>query len=768
MERRGSILVAGGAALGVIGLVFALQSRKRLRPEVPTTSLQTPTAADKFLPKDGITFYFFPRSPCARRVWVTLLAKKLKVNMVMVDLMKGEQRNPAFLAINPQGKVPAIRCHNHPTVPDCILYESQAIVEWLDEQFPDSLSLYPKTFQERLECKQWQYWELSMAEDMWPLSRQQVDGIIWRFTYSRISFYQIGPPKEASSDPFYAQKVKKVYEGNYLTKADARRRALRVLRAFQMLELALSNAKFKRRDAQQPTYLVGTSFTQADVACYPRLCKVPQNGLVSSAAERAMFPNVCEYFAALRKNSVFQEFADVDETIWRSGEYPLFVPQWWGKVLPWWLVVAVGKWRAGRGLRDFERITQASLGEDAVARHLALVTSTPLCAIPSIPVFSHEEGAAAAKFRLRSPRKNDNVVLSDNGSQSDGAFSDESWSDLGATTASPGERNTDELDFGEEGAGISTVTLYHYPALPLAVAARACLHLQSIAAETARQQGHHAATVVVRNEAVDLTSMANLSPHYLQLMPMGEVPVLVHGQRVVFGPHIIVEYIDEMLFSKQLVTGDFGSSASEADSGGGAKNVTWAANADPSASSELSCRLLPSAPIDRAIVRRWFGWCRTAYFYQIEPLYNARILPKRVRENGCHDADAFLNLAASQGVTAEEAHVVAEKCFGGGMGKEEDAALVSELLSRIDTVESELRTTSREKRGRSLLGHAHFTYADYFVLAIVLLAEVYSAVPLSAAAHPFVYAWKQALLRDKSVALLYLEMCSANGYDKHN
>ena len=43
----------------------------------------------KFIIQDGITFYYFLRSPCARRVWLTLLEKNIKVNYLMVNLMQG-------------------------------------------------------------------------------------------------------------------------------------------------------------------------------------------------------------------------------------------------------------------------------------------------------------------------------------------------------------------------------------------------------------------------------------------------------------------------------------------------------------------------------------------------------------------------------------------------------------------------------------------------------------------------------------------------------
>ena len=45
---------------------------------------------------------------CARRVWVTLLEKGVAFEGVVVNLLQGEQRHPAFLALNPQGKVPAL------------------------------------------------------------------------------------------------------------------------------------------------------------------------------------------------------------------------------------------------------------------------------------------------------------------------------------------------------------------------------------------------------------------------------------------------------------------------------------------------------------------------------------------------------------------------------------------------------------------------------------------------------------------------------------
>ena len=54
--------------------------------------------------------------------------------LVVLDLKKGEQRQPAYLAINPMGKVPVIK---HTTAAgDTIITESAAICTYLADEFP--------------------------------------------------------------------------------------------------------------------------------------------------------------------------------------------------------------------------------------------------------------------------------------------------------------------------------------------------------------------------------------------------------------------------------------------------------------------------------------------------------------------------------------------------------------------------------------------------------------------------------------------------------
>lgn len=71
------------------------------------------------------------RSAASWRVRIALNLKGVAVEHLPRHLRLGEQRAPEFLAINPQGYVPALELDD-----GTILTQSLAIVEWLEEQVP--------------------------------------------------------------------------------------------------------------------------------------------------------------------------------------------------------------------------------------------------------------------------------------------------------------------------------------------------------------------------------------------------------------------------------------------------------------------------------------------------------------------------------------------------------------------------------------------------------------------------------------------------------
>ena len=82
--------------------------------------------------------YGFWRSLAAYRVRVALKMKKVGFSEEPVNLLGGEQHDPAYLKVNPQGTVPALVLDN-----GTILSQSMAILEFLDETYPDICPLLP-------------------------------------------------------------------------------------------------------------------------------------------------------------------------------------------------------------------------------------------------------------------------------------------------------------------------------------------------------------------------------------------------------------------------------------------------------------------------------------------------------------------------------------------------------------------------------------------------------------------------------------------------
>ena len=88
-------------------------------------------------------------SPAPRCLRMFLLEKGLQLPSVAVDVMRGENREPAYLAINPAGQTPAL------TLDDgSALAEAVAIAEYLEELHPEP-ALVGRTAEERAQTRQW-------------------------------------------------------------------------------------------------------------------------------------------------------------------------------------------------------------------------------------------------------------------------------------------------------------------------------------------------------------------------------------------------------------------------------------------------------------------------------------------------------------------------------------------------------------------------------------------------------------------------------------
>ncbi len=95
-----------------------------------------------------LSLYGYWRSSAAFRLRIAFNLKNVVIDHVPVNIAPGidEQRSEAYLALNPQGRVPAIK-----TI-DGVANQSMAILEWIDETWPDP-SFLPADKWRRLQAR---------------------------------------------------------------------------------------------------------------------------------------------------------------------------------------------------------------------------------------------------------------------------------------------------------------------------------------------------------------------------------------------------------------------------------------------------------------------------------------------------------------------------------------------------------------------------------------------------------------------------------------
>jgi glutathione S-transferase len=95
-----------------------------------------------------LELYHHGSSACAAKVRFALAEKRLDWTGHYIDLMKGEQFAPDFLALNPKGVVPVL-IHDGLVIP-----ESTVICEYAEEAFP-AHPIYPGDPHERAQVRLW-------------------------------------------------------------------------------------------------------------------------------------------------------------------------------------------------------------------------------------------------------------------------------------------------------------------------------------------------------------------------------------------------------------------------------------------------------------------------------------------------------------------------------------------------------------------------------------------------------------------------------------
>jgi glutathione S-transferase len=117
----------------------------------------------------SLTFYYSPMSSATRVHWA-LEELEVPYEKVKLDLGKGDQRKPEYLALNPNGKIPLLVADGVP------IFESLAILVYLGETYGVEKGLFPALGLQRAEALKWMAWaNVTVSEAIGRIIRNSSD-----------------------------------------------------------------------------------------------------------------------------------------------------------------------------------------------------------------------------------------------------------------------------------------------------------------------------------------------------------------------------------------------------------------------------------------------------------------------------------------------------------------------------------------------------------------------------------------------------------------
>ena len=133
--------------------------------------------------------YGVPMSRAARTHW---MCRELGVpfDQISVQFADGSTKKPEYLAINPNGRIPAIQDG------DFILYESMAINLYLARKHPGPLT--PSTLEDEARAWQWSFWVMTEVEK--PLLNVLLQRLELPAGSPEAKYFRQRVPKDASKE----------------------------------------------------------------------------------------------------------------------------------------------------------------------------------------------------------------------------------------------------------------------------------------------------------------------------------------------------------------------------------------------------------------------------------------------------------------------------------------------------------------------------------------------------------------------------------------
>ncbi len=107
--------------------------------------------------KTPIDLYYWP-TPNGFKISIMLEECRLPYRMIPLNIARGDQFKPEFLAISPNNRMPAIVDHDGPGGRPISVFESGAILQYLGRK---TGKFYPRDERGRVEVEEWLYWQMA-------------------------------------------------------------------------------------------------------------------------------------------------------------------------------------------------------------------------------------------------------------------------------------------------------------------------------------------------------------------------------------------------------------------------------------------------------------------------------------------------------------------------------------------------------------------------------------------------------------------------------
>jgi ganglioside-induced differentiation-associated protein 1 len=234
-----------------------------------------------------LELYHHGSSVCAAKVRFALGEKGLPWQGHYLDILKGDQFAPDYLALNPKAVVPTL-VHD-----GCVIVESTVINEYLDEVFPEA-PLKPDDPQARAAMR---VWTKAVDEDLHPACAEVTFSSCHRHIIKRLPAKQYeefldSTPAQSATLHWHRRKKEIVTLGF---------RAPGLGETYRLYDNYLG--KMEKALAHRP-WLAGDTFSLADIAMTPYVNRLDMLGM-AQMWDRTR-PQVTAWFARIKARPAFK------------------------------------------------------------------------------------------------------------------------------------------------------------------------------------------------------------------------------------------------------------------------------------------------------------------------------------------------------------------------------------------------------------------------------------------------------------------------------